>query len=58
MCPQHLPCDRQRQTIATQMDADSFQRQRDIDPIIDKELGPAESRHGLHLTRKRHEFPN
>jgi hypothetical protein len=39
------------------MNADSFQRQRDIDPIIDEELRSAQSRHGLHLTHKRHEFP-
>ena len=57
LCPQQLPCDRNRQTIAAQMDADSFQRQCDIDPIIDEKLGPARGRHGLHLTRKRHEFP-
>jgi hypothetical protein len=38
------------------MDADFFQRQCDIDPIIDEELGPVRGRHGLHLTRKRHEF--
>jgi hypothetical protein len=40
------------------MDADSFERQRDIDPIIDEELGTARGRYGLHFTRKRHEFPN
>jgi hypothetical protein len=40
------------------MDADSFQRQRDIDPIIDEELGLARRRNGLHLTRKRHKFPD
>jgi hypothetical protein len=39
------------------MDADSFQRQGDIDSIIDEELRPARSRHGLHLTRKHREFP-
>ena len=54
---QQLPCDRDRQTIAAQMDTSAFQRQRDIDPIIDEELGPARGRHGLHLTRKRHECP-
>ena len=40
MLPQQLPCDRNRQTIAAQMDADVFQCQCDIDPIIDEELGP------------------
>jgi hypothetical protein len=40
------------------MDADSFERQRDIDPIIDEELGAARGRYRLHFTRKRHEFPN
>jgi hypothetical protein len=40
------------------MDADSFQRQRDIDPIIDEELGPTRSGDGLHLTCKRHKFPD
>jgi hypothetical protein len=56
LCPQQLPCNRNRQTIAAQMDADSFQRQCNIDPIIDEESGPARGCHGLHLTRKRHEF--
>jgi hypothetical protein len=40
------------------MDADSFQCQRDIDPIIDEELRSARSGDGLHLTRKRHKFPD
>ena len=57
LCAQQLPCDGNRQTIATQMDADSLQRQRKIDPIIDEELGPVHSRYRLHLTRKRQEVP-
>ena len=54
---QQLPDDRDRQTIAAQMDTNTFQRQRDIDLIIDEELGAARGPHGLHLTRKRHECP-
>src|SRR6266513_2634471 len=38
------------------MDANSFHCQCDIDPVIDEELRPARGHHGLHLTRKGHEF--
>jgi hypothetical protein len=39
------------------MHTDFFQRQGDIDSIIDEKLRPTRSRHGLHLTRECHKFP-
>jgi hypothetical protein len=38
------------------MDTDSFQRQCDIDPIIDEELRSVRDRLGLHFTPKSYEF--
>jgi hypothetical protein len=54
--PQQGPGNRWREAVASQMNADSFHRHYNIDPIVDEKLGTARNREGLHLTRKRHKF--